>query len=375
MLSAAGNGDVTCPETHFWCADENLCLPVFVRCNGVYDCPGHEDEEGCDLYTCPGLYRCRASRVCLHVTHVCDDWPLCPQFDDELLCGQSCPLQCSCQGLAFFCHQVFAADEYPGLRYLDARGSGMNVRQLRNNYMLMHLSLARCTATAVSNFTFHNLHSLDLSDNLLTEVSGLHFKHLPQLTFLFLAGNPLALVFILPSDSSFQLHKLHTLDLSRTTLSVSPHLFMALPSLHTLNLSHSGVDLLQWNSSGLPVPSLQELDLSGSVTTDFPETLLKRFSHLQLLFANSFKLCCPAVLRPGFDLNHCHATPDDVSSCDNLLGSVTYRTIVFIVAALSVVGNVVILMVRGCVRRHGDCQVVTWCFHTCVWLTWSRGCT
>nr|KAG5711572.1 hypothetical protein BaRGS_016754 [Batillaria attramentaria] len=34
-----------CPETHFLCpGDDLICLPVFVRCNGVNDCPGSEDE-------------------------------------------------------------------------------------------------------------------------------------------------------------------------------------------------------------------------------------------------------------------------------------------------------------------------------------------
>ena len=137
----SGSMDRACPETHFWCPTRDLCLPVFLRCNDVYDCPGHEDEEGCDVYTCPGFYRCRASKVCVHMTHVCDDWPLCPQHDDELLCDRQCPLQCTCHGLAFFCTQVFAAHRFPDLRYLDVRGSGMNVRQFDDNLMLVHLSL------------------------------------------------------------------------------------------------------------------------------------------------------------------------------------------------------------------------------------------
>ena len=123
LLPETGEGDMTCPETHFWCPRKDLCLPVFVRCNQVYDCPGHEDEDDCDLYECPGFYRCRNSKVCVHVTHVCDDWPLCPQNDDELLCSQSCPLQCTCHGLAFFCSRMFAAYEHPDLRYLDARAA------------------------------------------------------------------------------------------------------------------------------------------------------------------------------------------------------------------------------------------------------------
>ena len=348
MQPATGHVDVACPETHFWCADKALCLPVFVRCNGVYDCPGHEDEEDCDRYTCPGFYRCRASKVCVHVTHVCDDWPMCPQLDDELLCGQSCPLHCACHGAAFFCRRQFAADQHPDLRYLDARGSGMDVHQLVNNRLLIHLSLATCNLKSISNFTFPNLHSLDLSDNLLTEVCGHHFKHMPHLTVLFLAGNPFTYVFRAPVSSSFNLHNMHIVDFSRVKLSLKvQRLFLAFPNLHTLNLSHSSVSLLQRNSSNLP--SLRELDLRGSVITEFPRDLLRGFLHLQLLFADSFKFCCPAVLRTGFDFNRCHTNPDDVSSCDSLLGSVTYRASVAVLATLSLMGNVVSLTARVCV--------------------------
>nr|KAG5685222.1 hypothetical protein BaRGS_030460 [Batillaria attramentaria] len=70
---------------------EDICLPVYVRCNDVYDCPGHEDEADCDTYTCPGFYRCRASRVCVHRDHVCDGNYHCPQRDDELFCQLDCP--------------------------------------------------------------------------------------------------------------------------------------------------------------------------------------------------------------------------------------------------------------------------------------------
>ena len=351
LQSEAGSVDVSCPEMHFWCPDKDYCLPVFVRCNGVYDCPGHEDEEGCDLYTCPGLYRCRASKVCLHVTHVCDDWPLCPQLDDELLCGQQCPPQCTCHGLALFCHQVFAADEHPDLRYLDARGSGMSVHQLSGNQMLVHLSLSTCSVRAVSNFSFHNLHSLDLSDNLLTQVSSHQFRHMPHLTALFLAGNPFISVFMLLPGSSFGLQNIRSLDVSRVKLGVIVYnLVSVFPNLHILNLSHSGIDLLQWSNSDVSVPSLRELDLRGCVIAEFPGNLLRRFSHLQLLFTDNFKLCCPAVLRPGFDLNQCHVNPDHVSSCDNLLGSVTYRATIAVLATLSLLGNVVSLTWRVCIR-------------------------
>ena len=343
--------DVECPETHFWCTDRDYCLPVFVRCNGVYDCPGHEDEEGCDVYTCPGFYRCRASKVCLHVTHVCDDRPLCPQHDDELLCNRPCPRQCTCLGLAFFCGHLPGAHVFPDLRYLDMKDGRINLHLLSNNSMLIHLGLSRCGIKSVTNLTLLNLHSLDLSDNLLTEVSAHHLRHMPQLTVLFLAGNPLTSGFTSFTKSSTMLHKINFLDMSRVKMRFVHHsLFLTFPCLQFLNLSHSGVELVQWNISQMSVASLQELDLRGYEIAEFPLDVLRGFLHLQLLYADNFKWCCPVVLPQEFEVSNCHMTPDDVSSCDNLLGSDSYRTTLAIVTTLALSGNIISLTVRMCVR-------------------------
>ena len=229
----------------------------------------------------------------------------------------------------------------------------MNVHQLSDNHMLIHLSLGKCGINSADNLTFPNLHSLDLSDNLLTEVFCHHFRPMPQLTVLFLAGNPLTSVFVVSSGSDCLSGNMEILDLSRVkTPMVVSSLHSAFSSLKSsLNLSYSDVDLWQWDTLDLSVPSLQELDLRGIVISKLPRDVLKRFLHLRILFTDSFTLCCPVMLRPGFDLNHCHTTPDDVSSCDNLLGFVTYRATVAALATLSFLGNVVSLTVRVCVGK------------------------
>ena len=114
-----------CPVTHFQCS-QGHCLPIYLRCNGVDDCPNREDEASCESYICSGFYRCRRSKVCLHTDNVCDGVFQCPQYDDELLCEKlTCPDVCQCQGLAFVCSANFSASSYPSLRYLDASGSDM----------------------------------------------------------------------------------------------------------------------------------------------------------------------------------------------------------------------------------------------------------
>ena len=217
--------------------------------------------------------------------------------------------------------------------------------------MLLHLSLARCGVGDVSHFTFDNLHSLDLSYNLLTEVAVLHFRHMPQLTVLFLGGNPLTSVFTVLDNSTSELPRINMLDLSHVKLhSVKPSLFTTFPNLHTLNLSHSGLELLQWNSSRMLVASMQAVDLRGCLIEEFPRDVLRGLLQLRLLLTDTFKLCCPSVLPPGFDVNHCHATRDEVSSCDDLFGVAAHRVSVAILAVLAVLGNTVSFVVRVWVK-------------------------
>ena len=140
-----GNFSISCPETHFQCQGDGYCLPVFVRCNGVYDCPHAEDETGCeDEVVCPGFYRCRDSTVCLHPHHVCDNDPQCPRHDDEVLCNATCPPSCTCYGHAFLCTSPFHSEQFPDLRFLHAPGTTLTVSALKTNIMLVFLNLARC---------------------------------------------------------------------------------------------------------------------------------------------------------------------------------------------------------------------------------------
>lgn len=351
-VKAEPSTDYHCPPgTHFQCPGQDYCLPVYLRCNGVADCMGQEDEDGCEGYRCPGFYRCRGSAVCLHPDHVCDGMFQCPERDDELLCEAECPEEnCVCRGLAFTCTTRVDLSRFTDVRYLDATGSGITPDQLRDNRMLVHLGLSRCDLQHVQHLSFPNLNSLDLSYNHISEVSTDHLLGLVSLRVLDLSANPLTSLFT-SAKTTATVPSLRLLDLSQGAIRrINVSLVASFPNIEVMNLTFSGITHLAGNSSRF-LPKLQVLLLEGCLVTDFPEEFFKELGHLRYLKSDNYKLCCSQVLPDQFDQNNCHAPMDTISSCDNLLSSTAYRAVLVAFAALSLTGNLACLVLRRVARR------------------------
>ena len=336
-----------CPITHFNCLSHgsHLCLPIYLRCNHVQDCPGHGDEVNCDDYQCPGYYRCRHSRICVHAKHVCDgNYGQCPQNDDELLCGFTCPPGCQCFGMAFFCNQSVPAGQYPELRYLSAEGSNMTLKDVENNTMLIYLSLARCFLKDVQAPYLVNLCSLDLRDNHLTSLRPDSLELIKSLRVLILGSNPLNVQ--LSAAAVSVLSNLRVLDVSRTAIrQFDPSGLGNLISLRTLNLSYSG--LFHVLGDGFQrFKSLQTIDLLGCSIAKFPQSIFANLHKLQFVTADNYKMCCALILPRGFNPSGCKAPIDLVSSCEDLLRTNVYRVALSLIAALSLSGNVTSLLYR-----------------------------
>ena len=340
----------TCPETHYRCPGEyNDCLPVFTLCNGWYDCMGHEDEVGCADMTCPGFYRCLNSTVCVHATHLCDGWPHCLQRDDEWLCDMTCPAHCLCRGYVFLCHGPFSAKLYPQLRYLDARGSKMTLSFLKDNHYMISLILSHCSLSVLPDITLPNLQFLDLSSNDLHCINMSVFVGFASMKTLILAKNPIHLLY--SQTDVLQQNILNTMDLSLTNLTIFDSKPLApFAFLHTLNLSYSPIRTV--STSGFRYTTrLTRLYMKGVPVQTFPADMLTDLSRLRIVTATTYKMCCKQILPHQFEMISCDAPRDEISSCEDLLQSGTYRTILWMIGCLSLLGNTFCLVVRICVQR------------------------
>ena len=337
-----------CPGTHYRCTKEWFyCLPVYTRCNGVFDCIFHEDERDCATWTCPGLYRCRGSTVCVHAVHMCDGWPQCPQRDDEWLCDMTCPAQCLCQGHAFLCPQPFSAHLFPQLRYLDARGSGMTPSALRNNTYIVRLSLALCSISSLPDMDFANLQIVDLSYNNMMTIVMKALSGLQNIQVLILKGNPLTSVNM---SRSTPLHNLKKIDLSETHLDAfDSELFSHIPTIQYLNLSFSKVRSI--GPRGFQImPRLKELDIRGTIINDFRLDLYVGLNDLANVYASNYRLCCIEILPRIVPQPRCVAPRHYLSSCGDMLGSEIYRLVSLFFSTAASLGNFV-GFVCHCVKR------------------------
>ena len=333
-----------CPETHFSCSD-GYCLPVYVFCNAVVDCPSREDEQHCQHHQCPGFYRCRSSHVCVHLDHLCDGWPQCPQHDDEWLCHVTCPPQCSCHGLAFLCPRPFPAHHFTQLRYLDAAGSTMTLDDVQDDVYLTWLSLASCGVRYMQEVDLPNLRVLDLSNNLLSTLHVNVLHKLSNLRDLRLAKNSLSA--IVDNQALPATGLLNTLDLSHNMLNALPsNMFSFFPQVQTLNISFNTISVVKADEFDV-LQNLVSIDIRGNTLRQYPKHMFQGLSVLKHVHCDDYRLCCKEVLHKSIlEDGFCMAPKDEISSCDDLLRTESYRILLWFIVMLIFIGNVPFLSIR-----------------------------
>ncbi|KAL8586636.1 hypothetical protein ACOMHN_040144 [Nucella lapillus] len=339
-----------CPSSHFQCA-QPYCLPVYFYCNEVVDCPGGEDEADCAQHQCPGFYRCRASSVCVHADHLCDNLPQCPQHDDEWLCHASCPEDCLCQGNVLRCFKPFSTSGFPNVRYLDASGSDMQTQSIQELRYLIYLNMAQCNVRDLSKMNLLNLRILNLNHNKITSLDTDVFTPLCNLKSLYLSGNPLTGIYW-GKENTTHAH-LRFLDLSRTSLhTFSSGMISRFVDLTHLDISFSQIDTIL--DTGLTkTPRLKVINLRGNPLSSYPQNMLKPLNRLQSVLTDDYRFCCHQSLPDSFPADGaCIAPQMHLSSCDNLIPYPQHRVLLYVVTVFALVGNITSLVLKMCIRKN-----------------------
>ena len=341
----------SCPDTHFNCLGQfKYCLPVYVRCNGYYDCQLQEDESGCENYTCPGFYRCREATSCVHVTQLCDGVAQCEGQDDEMLCDFLCPHHCQCQGWAFVCQQPFSPHSFPQLRYLNADYSLMALGDFANNQYLVWLSLRHCQLQQLCNCSLGNLQILDVGNNLIQSVTVDFIQYLANLKEIRLSNNPLVKVTV--EDVTLRHTLLQKIDLSQTSLTeFDCGIFSGFSAISDFNFSHCGTVRISKTVFAC-FTYLNQLDVRGTKIVQDHFSLTERLQHIETVFSDDYRHCCPIAMPVVQHKAMCLAPFSGFSSCSYLLRLRVHRIWQWVLAVLSCLGNACCLGVKYLVPQR-----------------------
>ncbi len=279
-----GNHLASCKqfECNIWFKCQDFyCIPQAYVCNGKWDCPRGVDEVmGCgNRQECPHLFRCKGTRLCVHLSGTCDSVPNCPLWDDELFCHLSevsCPENCQCLAFAIEC-----------------RNASMTSFE---NEILFHFAFVLFNEmTFVSEL---ERMSFVQSKPVLTVFMTLHNCKIYNPCVILSAKNAiLALdwskngLLELDKDCFEFSSKTKQIDLSLNLLSfLHASLFQNLSGLLLLNLSSNPVSNFL-SSSRTFSAQLKVLSLHGNKNHCYYETPISSL-FFDVLETNDFRLCC-----------------------------------------------------------------------------------
>ncbi|KAH9512415.1 hypothetical protein Btru_039496 [Bulinus truncatus] len=294
--------------------------------------------------------------------NVCDDYVDCGTYADEMNCHFRCPDGFACHG------GVVTVDGYDtnvplkSLQIFDKKVkvlklSGVNLSSISSkgenvHYTFFVIDFSNCSIVSdklLSYFPkelsmqYFSLYEANFSHNSLSTIShGGIFSLFVNVRFLYLQHNHFLQRI---NEKIVTLKKLRVLDLSFTRISRLSQEMLLSKNLEFLNLHSANI----WSLSWFPRNTvLSVLDLRNN-SLEMHSVKKEYFNNLSVskaLYTDHFKLCCPQVMGSGIPQHVCHSPVEAISSCDDLIGDLAKRALLWCVAVTSVVGNVLVLAYR-----------------------------
>ncbi|KAH9500315.1 hypothetical protein Btru_073740 [Bulinus truncatus] len=353
----------TCPEDMAKCPF-SYCIPLRYITDGIPDCLYGEDEV-MDIYIGnKELERCikKIGDLRTSSVNVCDDYVDCGTYADEMNCHYRCPDGFACHG------GVVTVDGYgtnvplKSLQIFDKkvkvlRLSGVNLSSIRSKsegaqYTFFVIDFSNCSIVSdeVSSFfpnkrsmEYSSMYEANFSHNSLSIISkGGIFSLFINIRFLYLQHNHF---FERIDEKTFKSKMLRVVDLSFTRMLRLTQEMLLSKNLEFLNLHSANI----WSLSWFPRNTvLSVLDLRNN-SLEMDSVKMEYFNNLSVskaLYTDHFKLCCPQVMGSGIPQHVCHSPVEAISSCDDLIGDLAKRALLWCVAVTSVVRNALVMAYR-----------------------------
>ncbi|XP_048253004.1 G-protein coupled receptor GRL101-like isoform X2 [Haliotis rufescens] len=342
------NGLVECEETHYKCPN-SYCIPIQYVANGLKDCPDGADECGRHEYRCPGYYPCSGETYCIPPSQLCDGIRHCPDGDDERMCQSECPPSCICSGRVIRCDSNFKdMSQIPfDVRKLDL--SGVDLHLLYCRVWLPYLTVLILSSSNIIRIEgvfpkLPNLLTLDVSHNMISHLVKDSFSNFTNLKHLDLSNN--VNLSNIDNGTFAKLSKLEQLNLFNTCImELKSTVLLGLSNLRTLNISHSQMNYINVGSFS-SLRFLECLDISQNKIQNFNKGIFDGLPSLKQLQTDSYKLCCDSVRPKSLTTSGCLSSKSTIASCEDLLGQDILRILLWVIALVAVVGNILVIIYR-----------------------------
>ncbi len=290
--------------------------------------------------------------MCLSHSEVCDGEPQCTQGDDEWHCGLTCPTECSCSDLSYFCqgNQLVTVPDRVDkkARKLDLSHNRIIVDETTFDglFWLGELLINSNNITHIFPQSFSdlvNLFLLDLSHNNLRELLPGTFDGMHNLKTLKLLGN--RFLTSIDPDSFRGLVKLPILSLEGMSIEVIKRdVFRGLESLLELRLSNNSIVQVLPNAF-LSIPRLRRLILPNNPRINIPKSDLDHLIELEYLETDNFKYCC--YVREVVSEENCLPERGEFSSCEDLMRRPVLKSFLWILGLMTLLCNLFVLIWRA----------------------------